>query len=107
MTEPSKFYTDVILTKSLYEMFDMLDDKLVWNKPYLKYNLTEDQKADVKKAIAVKYNKFETDEIIETQDEDDKPVKKRKYQDCIHPYPSKIDKNTLFCWNCQKQFKIK
>ena len=81
MTEigkPSSFYYDVVIHKTIGELLDMLEGKRSWENSYSSYDLTEQQIKDVKHHILTMFSRFDKDEVYDTEDEDGKPIKKRK-----------------------------
>ena len=77
----STFYTEVVSKQSLPVLFDMLYDKPVVGKEYMKYCLTELQKQEVQLYITDKCMKYEESQVIEIKDEDGRDVKRMRTEE--------------------------
>ena len=102
---PSKFHYAVLENKSVGELCNMLQDGKVFDRPYTRYNLTDEEKAEVIKAISFKCRQFETDIEYEVTDEDGNKTKKRKFADCTHDVQQTYSDEFNYCLNCFKKVK--
>ena len=103
----SSFYLNVVTTKTKAELITMLEDGPVWDRPYTKYCLNDEQKADVRRCMMEVFSKFEQDIEYTSESEDGTKRKRRKFADCIHPHECcvGIDRDSAYCLNCLKRIK--